>query len=102
MSDILGKWQQPAGQPYPGLWFEFRPDGAFRAELEEMGISSSGTYRVEGNQIDMEQTQHTLGLLGHFEGIFVVEGEFLRMALNQPGQPRPTDLTTARLYKKIA
>jgi hypothetical protein len=59
MNDILGKWQQPQGQPFPGLWFDFRPDGTYKAVLEEMGITSSGTYTAENGIIDINQTQHT-------------------------------------------
>lgn len=102
MTDILGKWQQPAGQPFPGLWFEFKSDGTFHASLDEMGITSGGTYVLNGDQIDMHQTQHTLGLLGQFAGLVAVEGDTLRMALaSAPGGPRPADLSAARIYLKI-
>jgi hypothetical protein len=103
MSDILGKWQQPAGQAFPGLWFEFRPDGTFMASLEEMGITSSGTYKAEAGQIDMDQTQHTLGLVGQFVGVYGVAGDTLTINLADPGAARPTSLDgkNKRLYKKI-
>jgi len=101
MSEILGKWQQPAGQPYPGLWFEFKADNTFRAEFPEMGIVSSGTYAVEGDKIDMNQTSHTLGFIGQFLGLWKVEGNTLKMAVGQlPGQ-RPADLSGARTYLQI-
>ncbi len=89
MSDILGKWQQPHGQPFPGLWFEFRADG---------------TYRAEHGQIDMEQTQHTLGLLGKFQGLYSIEGDTMIMTLSDPNGPRPESLDSKnrRLYKKVA
>ncbi|MEW6094389.1 MAG: hypothetical protein AB1531_10545, partial [Chloroflexota bacterium] len=92
MSDILGKWQQPQGQPFPGLWFEFRPDGTFEAALEEMGISSSGTYHAGNGLIDIDQTQHTLGLLGKFQGLYAIEGDVLTMTLGDPGGSRPENL----------
>jgi hypothetical protein len=101
MSAILGKWQQPAGQPFPGLWFEFRADGTFEAQLEEMGIVSGGTYHVDGDGIDIDQTRHTLGLLGKFAGRWAVEGDTLRMAMGDPNGPRPADLAKARTYLKI-
>lgn len=103
MSDILGKWQQPQGQPFPGLWFEFRADGTFEAVLEEMGVKSSGTYTAENGQIDIDQTQHTLGLLGKFQGLYMIEGNMLTMTLSDPGGERPESLDTKnrRLYKKI-
>ena len=49
---IVGKWQQPAGQAFPGLWFQFNEDGTFQAEFPEMGITSGGTYRVSGAEIE--------------------------------------------------
>ncbi len=102
MSAITGKWQQPAGQPYPGLWFKFYEDGTFRAEYPEMGIVSSGTFTVDGEQIDMNQAQHTLGFTGLFLGLWKVEGDTLKMAVGQvPGQ-RPTDFGSARTYNKIS
>jgi hypothetical protein len=103
MSDILGKWQQPAGQAFPGLWFEFLADGSFVAKLEEMGITSSGTYRAADGQIDLQQTQHTLGLVGSFAGLYAIEGDTLTMTLGDAGAPRPTSLEgrNQRLYKKI-
>lgn len=102
MTSILGKWQQPTGQPFPGLWFEFRKDGTFTACFDEMGITSSGSYVLYADQIDIDQTQHTLGLLGKFAGLVAVEGDALRMSLaSAPGGPRPLDLSAARIYKKI-
>ena len=104
MSDILGKWQQPAGQPFPGLYFEFRADGTFQAVLEEMGVTSGGTYTAANGEIDMDQTQHTLGLLGKFFGRYAIDGDTLTMTLGDPGAPRPQSLEgrNQRLYKKIA
>jgi len=103
MTDIIGKWQQPAGQAFPGLWFEFRPDGTFQAALEEMGITSSGTYTAANGQIEIHQTQHTLGLLGKFEGLYAIEGDTLTMTLGDAGAPRPSSLEgkNKRIYKKI-
>lgn len=103
MSDILGKWEQPAGQPFAGLWFEFRADGSFQAALESMGIFSGGTYTAADGQLDMDQTEHTLGLLGKFEGLYAIEGDTLTMALNNPGEARPANFghPNTRLYKRI-
>lgn len=100
MNPIVGKWTQPAGQPYPGLWFQFNEDGTFSADFSEMGITSSGTYAVSGNSIFMDQTQHTLGLVGKFEGLFSIEGDTLKMALGNPGEKAPEDLSKARVYIK--
>jgi hypothetical protein len=104
MSDILGKWQQPKGQPFPGLWFEFRADGTFLAALEEMGVTSSGTYQAENGMIDMDQTQHTFGILGKFYGLYSIEGDTLMMTLSDTGSARPEALEgkNKRLYIKIA
>jgi len=104
MSNILGKWQQPQGQPFPGLWFEFRPDGTFGAALEEMGVTSSGTYQAGNGRIDMDQTQHTLGLIGRFQGLYAIAGDTLTMTLSDPGGacPESLDSKNRRIYKRIA
>ncbi len=98
MNQLIGKWQQPAGQPYPGLWFMFNEDGTFQAEFNEMGITSSGTYALNGDLISMDQSQHSLGLVGKFEGRFAVEKDTLKMALGNPGEKAPADLSKARIY----
>lgn len=102
--NLFGKWQQPQGQPYPGLYFEFLPDGTFRAVFEEMGITSSGTYSAADGLIDLDQTQHTLGLVGKFYGRYAIEGEQLTMNLSDPAVARPESLEgrNKRLYKKMA
>ncbi|MBN1262567.1 MAG: hypothetical protein JXB35_17935 [Anaerolineae bacterium] len=104
MSDILGKWQQPEGQPFPGLWFEFKVDGTFQAVLESMGVTSEGSYTTHNGEIDMEQTEHTFGLVGKFEGRYVIEGDTLIMTLSDLGEPRPGSLEgkNRRIYKRIA
>jgi hypothetical protein len=103
MSEILGKWQQPKGQPFPGLWFEFRSDGTFEAVLEEMGVTSSGTYHAFAGSIDIDQTQHTLGLIGRFQGLYAIEADQMTMTLSDPGGSRPESLEgrNKRLYIKI-
>ena len=101
MSDITGKWIQVEGQPYQGLWFDFKPDGSFEAQYEPMGIVSSGTYEVEDRQITMQQTSHTLGFVGEFKGLFEIEDNQLKMVVAEgPGQDRPEDLSKARIYKR--
>lgn len=101
MNPLIGQWQQPAGQPFPGLWFEFHADGTFKADYSEMGITSSGTYTLSGDLIFMDQTQHAMGLVGKFEGRFAIEGSTLKMALGNPGEKAPDDLSKARIYLKI-
>lgn len=101
MNDIIARWEQPEGQPFPGLWFEFRADGTFRAEFAEMGIISGGRYTTAGSQIDMDQTEHTLGMVGKFAGLYAIEGDTLKMALGGSGEPRPEDLSDARLYRRV-
>lgn len=101
MEELLGKWVQAEGQPYEGLWFEFRPEGTFEAQYEPMSIVSSGTYGIDGNKITMNQTEHTLGMVGEFKGLFEIEADTLKMALaGGPGQSRPEDLSEARIYQK--
>jgi hypothetical protein len=100
MNPIIGTWKQPAGQPYPGLWFQFNEDGTFKADFSEMGITSSGTFIVSGDLIYMDQNQHSLGLVGKFEGRFAVENDTLKMTLGNPGEKAPEDLSKARIYLK--
>ena len=99
--DILGKWVQCDGQPYPGLYFIFKEDGAFEACYDALGIVSGGTYQTQCKQIDMDQTSHTFGLVGKFEGIYEIEENVLRMALVSAGEhPRPTGLDQAVVYQR--
>ena len=101
MSDIFGKWVQKEDQPYPGLWFVFRPGGAFEGQYEPMGIVSSGTYQVDGDKITMQQTEHTLGFIGVFKGLLQIDGNELKLALAAgPGKECPADLSEARIYIK--
>ena len=101
MSEIFGKWIQAEGQPYQGLWFEFKEDATFTAEYEPMAIRSSGTYEIDGEKITMQQSEHTLGFTGEFKGCFMVDGQQLTMALAAgPGGARPEDLSEARIYIK--
>lgn len=101
MSDLIGKWVQAAGQTYEGLWFKFKDDGTFEAQYEPMGIVSSGTYEASENKITMQQTSHTLGMVGEFTGLFSIDDNTLNMALaSGPGQARPADLSDARVYEK--
>lgn len=102
MKEIIGKWVQVEGQPYAGLWFEFKEDGQFEAEYEPMGITSSGTYEVEGDQITMQQKEHTFGLVGEFKGRFSIENGTMKLALPAgAGQDRPDNLSDARTYKQV-
>ena len=101
MNEIIGKWVQIEGQPYADLWFEFREDGTFSAEYDAMAITSGGTYTVSGDEIDMDQTAHSLGMVGAFAGRFEINADQLKMALaGGPGQERPANLDKARIYKK--
>jgi hypothetical protein len=102
-SPIIGKWQQPEGQPFAGLWFLFAEDGTFHANYAEMGIDSYGTYTASDGVIDMDQTRHTLGLIGKFSGRYAIEGDTLSMNLSDTGESRPETLEgkNRRLYKRI-
>ena len=66
--NILGKWVQIEGQPYPGLYFQFAEDGTFEAIYDAMRIVSSGVWQAQDGIIDMDQQEHTFGLVGKFEG----------------------------------
>ena len=102
MHDLIGTWAQIEGQPYPGLAFTFEPDGTFSAVYELMSISSAGTYKTEGELIEMNQTQHSFGLVGLFVGRYKVEGSRLLLNVVAAGaQERPSDLNGAVVYEKI-
>jgi len=101
MNPLLGKWKQPEGQAYAGLTFDFKEDGTFVSEYPDMGVTSSGTYRVEGDLIYLDQDKHTFGLLGKFAGRFEVNGETLRMGFGNPGESAPEDVSQGRLYHKV-
>ncbi len=101
MAEITGKWVQADGQAYHGLWFAFNDDGTFTAEYEPMGIVSGGSYAVDGENITLQQTEHTLGFVGEFKGRIKIEENQLTMALvASPGEDRPEDLSGARIYIK--
>ncbi|MEN6555531.1 MAG: hypothetical protein ABFD21_03945 [Anaerolineaceae bacterium] len=103
MQDLIGTWAQIEGQPYPGLAFTFQPDGSFNATYELMSITSSGTYKTEGELIEMNQTRHSFGLLGLFIGRYKVEGSRLLLNVVAAGaQERPADLNGAVVYEKVA
>jgi len=98
---ILGKWSQTEGQPYPGLYFNFKQDGTFEARYDALGIVSSGTWQTQENKIDMDQQKHTFGLVGKYEGLYQIDGDLLRLSLVAAGEhERPTDLEKAVHYKK--
>lgn len=101
MNPIIGKWQQPEGQAYAGLVFVFKEDGTFESEYGAMGITSSGTYQVSGDLIYMDQNKHSLGLVGNFEGRYLIENDTLKMGFGNPGEKAPEDVSKARLYLKI-
>lgn len=102
--DILGKWVMGTGEPFPGLWFEFKADGTFSAELPGMlSVKSGGTYEAHPDgTIEMNQTEHTMGLIGLFQGRYLVSGNTLKLSLSAaPGGPRPADLSQARIYQRV-
>jgi hypothetical protein len=101
--DLLGKWVMGKGEPLPGLWFEFKADGTYAAELPGvLKIISSGTYEAHADgTIELNQTEHTMGLVGLFQGRYLVSSSTLKLSLSAaPGGPRPADLSQARLYNR--
>ena len=101
MNPLIGKWQQPEGQAYAGLTFTFMENGTFESEYPAMGITSLGTYTVKEDIVCIDQSQHNLGLVGKFEGRFLVEGGTLKMSFGNPGESAPADVSNARLYMKV-
>lgn len=98
MNPLVGKWLQPEGQAYAGLQFQFNEDGSFVSEYPAMGITSGGTYEINGDLIFMDQSRHSLGLVGKFEGRFLVENDILKMGFGNPGEKAPEDVSKARIY----
>ncbi len=98
---LIGKWSQNEGQDYPGLWFDFKEDGSFKAGYEAMGIESGGTWTTEGNKIDMDQTYHTFGFIGKTIGIFEIEGDQLKLEMVSEEVGRPETFGAPLLYTKI-
>lgn len=101
---IVGLWEIPAGQEYAGLRFRYKPDGTFEAEYPPMGIKSSGTWTLTGNELDMDQKQHSLGWIGVFRALVDIseDGQTMKMAVSAgPNQPRPTDFSRYRLYRRL-
>ncbi|HHV05433.1 MAG TPA: hypothetical protein PK459_01895 [Anaerolineaceae bacterium] len=98
---LIGKWSQNEGQDYPGLWFDFKEDGSFKAGYEAMGIESGGTWTAEGNKIDMDQTYHTFGFIGKTIGIFEIEGDQLKLEMVSEEVGRPETFGAPLLYTKI-
>jgi hypothetical protein len=102
MQDLIGTWAQIEGQPYPGLAFTFHPDGTFSAVYEMMSITSAGTYTTDGELIELNQTQHSFGLIGLFVGRYQVDGTRLLLNVVASGsQERPADLSGAVVYEKV-
>lgn len=102
---ILGKWEVPQGQEYAGLQFHYHADGSFQADFPSMGVTSGGTWTLQGNELDMEQTQHSMGWVGLFRALVEIAGDeqTMKVAVSAgPGQPRPADFSKHRLYKRIA
>lgn len=102
MSDIVGKWVLQDGM-MKGLWFEFKEDGTYYSELPRLvKITASGTYTVsEDGEIDTNQTQHTMNLVGQYGGRYSIEGDTMKLLFGPvPGGPRPDDLSKAGTYKR--
>lgn len=105
MSDpnLIGKWVMTQGQQYAGLWFQFNADGTYRSELPGfLKIVAAGIYEVTiPGEVNITQTQHSMGMVGTFAGLYRIEGDTLSLAFPPvPGGPRPKDLSGARTYRK--
>lgn len=98
---ILGKWTQNAEGPFPGLSFTFHADGSFNAEYAPMAILSAGTFSAQDGLIDMQQTEHSFGMIGLFHGRYAVEDDRLLLNMAALGEPEaPADLENAITYLK--
>jgi len=105
-SKVIGKWQITVGA-LSGFSYEFKEDGTFMAELPTYNIKSSGTYQINESltphEIDLTITEQTYGdsAKGTILGICEVEGDYLKMKLNEPNKPRWTDPNAYFYYQKI-
>lgn len=103
MAELIGKWVMEQGQSFPGLWFKFNANGTYQAELPGLiQVKSSGTYETHPDGlIDMDQEEHSMGLIGHFAGRYAINGDQLWLSLAAaPGGPRPENLDEARIYSR--
>ncbi|HCL57086.1 MAG TPA: hypothetical protein DHW82_08785 [Spirochaetia bacterium] len=104
-SKIIGKWQITVGV-LAGFSYEFRENGSFNGELPMYNVKFSGTFKtnesVTPHEIDIQVTEHTYGDGGKGEvlGIFELDGDTLKMKLNEPGKPRWTDINAYYYYQK--
>ncbi|MEA4813184.1 MAG: hypothetical protein VB108_11550 [Anaerolineaceae bacterium] len=99
---IIATWEQTPGSPYPGLRFTFEEGGKFHAEYEPMSIHSGGTWSIEDDKMDMDQTEHTFGLVGKFFGRYEIDGNLLKMNLvSGEDKPRPENLDGAVVYMRV-
>lgn len=101
-NDIVGKWVLQTSN-LKGLWFDFKADGTYYSELPHSPpVIASGTYRVrEGYLIDVMQTEHDMGMKGHFAGRYEIDGDTLKLVFNPvTGGARPTDLSKAGIYQR--
>lgn len=67
-----------------------------------MKVTARGTYSLkEDYMIDVDQTEHSMGLKGKYYGRFEIKGDTLRLVFNPvPGRSRPPDLGKAGAYKR--
>lgn len=102
---IIGKWEVPAGQEYAGLQFDYKADGSFKANFPAMGITSGGTWTLNGDELDMNQTEHSMGWVGLFRARIEIsaDGNTMKVAVSGgPGMPRPANFNAYRFYQRIA
>lgn len=105
MSKIVGKWEITVGA-LAGFSYHFDASGKFQASLPAYNIKSSGTYQtnesVTPHELDLNVTEHTYGDAGKgtLLGIFEIEGDMLKMKLNEPNKPRWTDPNAYFYYQK--
>jgi len=106
MSKIVGKWQITVGV-LAGFTYEFKSNGSFTGEFPMYGIKFAGTYKtdesVTPHHVDLDVKEHNQGDIGKglVQGIFEVDGDMLKMKLNEPNKGRWTDPSAYVYYEKV-
>lgn len=104
-SKIIGKWKVTVGA-LAGFSYEFRKNGTFNADFPTYNVKSAGAFQVDESvvphKIDLDVTEHTYGdtAKGKLLGIFELEGDMLKMKLNEPGKERWEDPNAYFYYQK--
>lgn len=105
MSKIIGSWKIGIGV-LAGFNYTFYEDKTFKGEFSTYNVNFKGTYEVNEDvfphEVDLNVTEHNQGEIGKglVQGIYEVEGDMLKMKLNEPNKGRWTDPSAYVYYQK--